>query len=122
MMAHVLTRPSNSQLSTPFLSTLPSLSTDQRRHICELSPNFEEELVLMRGNRPELKAPPQLSEEGEVVKPIPEKSFLQKYWMYITMALLALGACRFTLRLLSILTLLTALAGGEPEEGKAPAK
>ncbi|KAH6915326.1 hypothetical protein BKA70DRAFT_1557617 [Coprinopsis sp. MPI-PUGE-AT-0042] len=54
---------------------------------------------------PELRAPPQLSEEGEVVQPIPEKSFIQKYWMYITMALLAL-----------------ALAGGDPEEGREPAK
>jgi len=32
---------------------------------------------------PELRAPPPLSPEGEVVTPVPEKSFIQKYWMYI---------------------------------------
>ncbi|CAA7259883.1 unnamed protein product [Cyclocybe aegerita] len=33
--------------------------------------------------RPDLRTPPPLTPEGEVVKPVPEKSFLQKYWMYI---------------------------------------
>jgi len=32
---------------------------------------------------PELRAPPPLTPEGEVMKPQPEKTFLQKYWMYI---------------------------------------
>ena len=38
--------------------------------------------------RPELHAPPPLTPQGEVVQPIPEKSFLQKYWMYIAALLL----------------------------------
>lgn len=32
---------------------------------------------------PELRTPPPLTPEGEVVKPVPEKTFIQKYWMYI---------------------------------------
>jgi len=32
---------------------------------------------------PELRAPPALTTDGEPVKPVPEKSFIQKYWMYI---------------------------------------
>ncbi|KAF8165222.1 hypothetical protein B0H34DRAFT_229325 [Crassisporium funariophilum] len=32
---------------------------------------------------PELRPPPAITPEGEVVKPVPEKSFLQKYWMYL---------------------------------------
>jgi hypothetical protein len=38
--------------------------------------------------RPELHAPPPLTPQGEVVQPVPEKSFLQKYWMYIAALLL----------------------------------
>lgn len=40
---------------------------------------------------PELKTPPPMTAEGEPVKPAPEKSFLQKYWMYIVAILLALS-------------------------------
>ncbi|KAL0949411.1 hypothetical protein HGRIS_009471 [Hohenbuehelia grisea] len=39
---------------------------------------------------PELRVPPPLNEAGEPVKPPPEKSFIQKYWMYIVPVLLAL--------------------------------
>jgi len=39
---------------------------------------------------PELHAPPPLTPQGEVVQPVPEKSFLQKYWMYIGALLLIL--------------------------------
>jgi hypothetical protein len=39
--------------------------------------------------------------EGEVIKPVPEKTFLQKYWMYIACVLVALrkyfsSLCVFT--------------------------
>jgi len=37
---------------------------------------------------PKLHAPPPLTPQGEVVQPVPEKSFLQKYWMYIVALLL----------------------------------
>jgi len=50
---------------------------------------------------PELKTPPPMTAEGEPVKPAPEKSFLQKYWMYIVAILLAIM-----------------LSGGSEEEGK----
>jgi ER membrane protein complex subunit 10 len=39
---------------------------------------------------PLLKEPPPLTPQGEVVKPEPEKTFLQKYWIYIAGVLLAL--------------------------------
>ncbi|KAF8630330.1 hypothetical protein AX15_002980 [Amanita polypyramis BW_CC] len=32
---------------------------------------------------PELRAPPPLTTEGKPVQPVSEKTFLQKYWMYI---------------------------------------
>jgi hypothetical protein len=41
-----------------------------------------------------LRTPPPLTQDGEPVKPEPEKSFLQKYWMYIAVVLLALGEPR----------------------------
>ncbi|KIL68092.1 hypothetical protein M378DRAFT_929836 [Amanita muscaria Koide BX008] len=39
---------------------------------------------------PELRTPPALTTEGEPVKPIPEKSFIQKYWIYIVPMVIAL--------------------------------
>jgi hypothetical protein len=43
-----------------------------------------------------LKEPPQLSPQGDVVQPVPEKSFIQKYWIYIVGVLLAI--CEYLLR------------------------
>ncbi|KAF8238814.1 hypothetical protein L208DRAFT_1429912, partial [Tricholoma matsutake] len=40
---------------------------------------------------PELSAPPPLSSEGDQIVSIPEKTFLQKYWIYIVVALFALS-------------------------------
>jgi hypothetical protein len=42
--------------------------------------------------RPELRAPPPLTPQGEPVKPEAEKPFLQKYWMYILAVVIALCA------------------------------
>ncbi|KAJ4478266.1 hypothetical protein J3R30DRAFT_3702996 [Lentinula aciculospora] len=39
---------------------------------------------------PQLRTPPQLTAEGAPVQPPPEKSFVQKYWMYIVAVLFAL--------------------------------
>ncbi|EJD01418.1 uncharacterized protein FOMMEDRAFT_147942 [Fomitiporia mediterranea MF3/22] len=39
---------------------------------------------------PELRVPPPLSPKGQVIPPEPEKSFIQKYWMYIVAALFVL--------------------------------
>jgi len=50
---------------------------------------------------PSLKTPPPLSTEGEPIAPIPEKTFLQKYWIYIVGFLLV-----------------TLITGGGPEEGQ----
>jgi len=33
--------------------------------------------------QPDLRIPPQLTAEGEAVQPPPQKSFIQKYWIYI---------------------------------------
>ncbi|KDR83612.1 hypothetical protein GALMADRAFT_56494, partial [Galerina marginata CBS 339.88] len=51
---------------------------------------------------PELRAPPPITPEGEIVKPVPEKTFIQKYWMYI-------GA-----------VVLIVLVGGGPEDTEQP--
>jgi len=40
---------------------------------------------------PTLKTPPSLSPEGKVVQPPQEKTFLQKYWVYIAVAIAALA-------------------------------
>ncbi|KAI0092644.1 hypothetical protein BDY19DRAFT_990348 [Irpex rosettiformis] len=45
---------------------------------------------------PTLKTPPPVNAEGKVVQPPPEKSFLQKYWIYIAVAMAALGAPLFS--------------------------
>lgn len=41
--------------------------------------------------RPVLRTPPPLTAEGKVAEPVPEKSFLQKYWIYLVVAVIALG-------------------------------
>jgi ER membrane protein complex subunit 10 len=38
-----------------------------------------------------------LTAEGKVVTPPPEKSFIQKYWMYFAIAFLAIGVYYFIL-------------------------
>jgi len=55
--------------------------------------------------QPTLKTPPPLTPEGTPVVPVPEKSFIQKYWMYMGAVLIAI--------------LMT--GGGEPEEGEGGA-
>jgi hypothetical protein len=69
-------------------------------------------------NRPELRKPPSLTPQGEPVQPVPEQSFIQKYWIYI---LIAVGALRehhpFDLDVgLLTSTLSVVLTGGGEEE------
>ncbi|QRV73151.1 transmembrane protein [Ceratobasidium sp. AG-Ba] len=40
--------------------------------------------------RPRLKTPPPMTPEGQPIQPVAEKSFIQKYWMYIVPALIIL--------------------------------
>ncbi|KAK7470501.1 hypothetical protein VKT23_001927 [Stygiomarasmius scandens] len=54
---------------------------------------------------PQLRTPPPLTPTGEPVQPVPEKSFLQKYWMYIAALMIAL-----------------LLSGGAPEEEQSGRK
>ncbi|KAL4076102.1 hypothetical protein V8B97DRAFT_1924246 [Scleroderma yunnanense] len=50
--------------------------------------------VLLKSSRsppsPSLRAPPPLTPDGAPIPPVPEKSFLQKYWMYIAVVLVTL--------------------------------
>ncbi|KAF9226593.1 hypothetical protein BS17DRAFT_492648 [Gyrodon lividus] len=39
---------------------------------------------------PELRTPPPLTPQGEPIAPVPEKSFVQKYWVYMVIVLGAL--------------------------------
>lgn len=39
---------------------------------------------------PQLRVPPPLALDGKPVEPVPEKTFLQKYWIYMAVALFAL--------------------------------
>ncbi|KAG9093191.1 hypothetical protein FS749_014876 [Ceratobasidium sp. UAMH 11750] len=39
---------------------------------------------------PRLRTPPPLAPDGQPIKPVAEKSFIQKYWMYIVPALIIL--------------------------------
>ncbi|KAF9076784.1 hypothetical protein BDP27DRAFT_1312576 [Rhodocollybia butyracea] len=39
---------------------------------------------------PQLRTPPPLTAEGAPVQPVPEKSFIQKYWMYVAAIVVAL--------------------------------
>ena len=39
-------------------------------------------LLLIVLNRPELRKPPPLTPQGEPVQPVPEQTFVQKYWIY----------------------------------------
>ncbi|KAF8076529.1 hypothetical protein FPV67DRAFT_1445161 [Lyophyllum atratum] len=64
------------------------------------SPSFEsfesfasvKPTVILKGSRlpplPQLATPPPISPEGAPVVPLPEKTFLEKYWMYIVGILL----------------------------------
>ncbi|KAG5651971.1 hypothetical protein H0H81_006786 [Sphagnurus paluster] len=40
---------------------------------------------------PQLTTPPPISAQGEPIVPVPEKSFVQKYWMYMVGILLAIS-------------------------------
>ncbi|KAF9534192.1 hypothetical protein CPB83DRAFT_889197 [Crepidotus variabilis] len=57
--------------------------------ITNFAPNYQKlntTVVMRRPSMPplpDLRTPPPISPEGQVVEPVPEKSFLQKYWMYM---------------------------------------
>jgi len=70
--------------------------------------------------RPQLRVPPPLTPTGDPVVHEPEKTFLQKYWLYIVIALGALSA--FTLLPFLLITphplpTTSVMAPGPPEEG-----
>lgn len=47
--------------------------------------------LIERNSRPELRSPPPLTPEGKVVTPEPERSFIQKYWVYVLGFVVILG-------------------------------
>jgi len=90
-----------------FVSPIPHDGSCQEPHKSEKGPtasiflrsfadniqHLNSTIVLRRSDSPplpKLHAPPPLTPQGEVVRPVPEKSFLQKYWMYIAALLLIL--------------------------------
>lgn len=66
----------------------------------ELSPPLNLMLFMkqhpMHAFRPELRMPPPLSPEGQPVQPPQEKSFVQKYWVYMAIGLVGLCECFFS--------------------------
>ena len=54
---------------------------------------------------PQLRVPPPVTAEGKPVEPPREKSFLEKYWMYIAIALVAMGKPAVCIRPKALLTL-----------------
>ncbi|KDQ64651.1 hypothetical protein JAAARDRAFT_201958 [Jaapia argillacea MUCL 33604] len=73
--------------SCPSLAEAPAASSP----FSTSSLPFNNSAVTLRSPRSppllELRTPPPLTPQGEVVQPIPEKSFIQKYWIYIVIAL-----------------------------------
>lgn len=73
--------------------------------------------LIERDSRPELRPPPPLTPEGQVVTPEPEKSFLQKYWIYILAFFVFLGQFSLLSHHSSrLLTGTVAVTPGAPEE------
>ena len=73
--------------------------------------------------RPELRVPPPLTPQGEPVQVVMEKSFIQKYWIYILVALGALCKSEVTKHGLDYSDTISVLSGGvEDEEPKQAAK
>ena len=60
--------------------------------------------AVVASNRPSLRVPPPVTAEGKVVEPPHEKSFFEKYWMYIVIALLAMSTCFVRMSVSPLLT------------------
>ncbi|KAF8663499.1 hypothetical protein AX16_001067 [Volvariella volvacea WC 439] len=84
--------PHDGACSTPARKNRPeNPSMDPELHIVAKNIANLNASVIVRGTRmppfPELRTPPPLTPEGQPVQPVPEKTFLQKYWMYIVVFL-----------------------------------
>ncbi|KAF5344074.1 hypothetical protein D9758_008825 [Tetrapyrgos nigripes] len=88
-----ITKESSASLLSAFSKNLDKLNTTVSLTSAALPP------------LPQLRTPPPLTPTGQPVQPVPEKSFLQKYWMYIAAVAVAL-----------------LMSGGAPEEGQQPAR
>ena len=75
----------------PCLITSPSPCPSRGSHHCSLSPSLRQ-FIPHASFRPQLRVPPPLTATGDPVVQVPEKTFLQKYWLYIVIALGALSA------------------------------
>lgn len=101
------TRPHIAYFASP--ASVVNLDTFHGRHALvhsyltldsELSPPLNLMLFMkqhpMHAFRPELRMPPPLSPEGQPVQPPQEKSFVQKYWVYMAIGLVGLCECFFS--------------------------
>jgi len=88
--------------ASPVVGTYPTFvtltaSTDQPDLVpCSVGPEGVTDMYMISNliepnSRPELRSPPPLTPEGQVVTPEPEKTFLQKYWIYILAVMVVLG-------------------------------
>lgn len=79
----------------PHDGACPGSARARRRLLADVGTRIVNTTVVVRAPThpplPSLRTPPQLSAEGKVVAPPQEKSFIQKYWMYIAIAFLALA-------------------------------
>lgn len=80
---------------TTFVESIRALNTTVIFKLSHSPPLYEAFLFNSphsRRFRPQLRSPLPLTPTGRPVQPLPHKSFLQKYWMYIALFLLALGS------------------------------
>lgn len=66
----------------------------------------------------ELRTPPPVDPQGQVVRPPPEKSFLQKYWMYFALLFLVICKPDRKCNAVQLLNTKIAFAGGGDERAR----
>jgi hypothetical protein len=69
-------------------------------------------------SRPTLRPPPPLTPEGTIVEPIPEKSFFEKYWMYLLAAGLMIRKSTSLTHHHHIFIFVPVISGAAPDEGE----
>ena len=87
MMVHVLQSRLLSSRS-PRKSTQPWSLEGHPPHLCTFPSTKLDPTRTNHHSRPILITPPPLSPQGEPIVPIPEKTFIQKYWMYMVAILI----------------------------------
>ncbi|TFK29377.1 hypothetical protein FA15DRAFT_582790 [Coprinopsis marcescibilis] len=79
---------------TPHGGSCPPLIMDMAKPLSHVQLNTTLSLRMPSSPPlPELRAPPSLTPEGKIATPVPEKSFIQKYWIYIAIGFAVLSMC-----------------------------